>query len=400
MQAAENRLVLGQTAQAAALLEDARGAIGHRAMAGGRIGARRSFLSATALFQGRKLAEGEAALTEALRFMRQGSLWMFQVGLVDKFYTDGGSGVSAARTAIDLFQTVLRDPQPGDWSTDPLEALAVLCIPHPLVYEHWFEATLARREHELALEIADRARRHRFLTTLPLGGRLESLRWVLESPKERLPREALLQRQDLLAHYPAYEQLRQQVLDLRKKLAGLPLVPDKPDTLKEQAQGLAQLAALGRRQEVLLREMAVRREPAALAFPPMRPTAEIQKSLPKGQALLVFFATSRGMYAFLLNRDRYADWQVSLAQLPLGKQTAALLREMGNYQPNHELDAEGAGRSQVEADGPRPARRPVERLAGRLCHEIRRVDRRARRRCSGTCPSRPCKFRPTGGCSP
>jgi tetratricopeptide (TPR) repeat protein len=337
LQAAENQLVLGQTAQAATLLEDARGAIGHRQMAGGRIGARRSFLAATALFQGRKLAEGEAALAAAMSFMRQGSLWMFHIGLVDKFYTDGGSGALAARTAIDLFQTVLRDPQPGDWSIDPLEALAVLNIPHPLVYEHWFEATLARREHELALEIADRARRHRFLTTLPLGGRLESLRWVLESPKERLPREALLQRQDLLAHYPACEQLRQEVLDLRKKLGGLPLVPDKPETLKEQTQELTQLATLGRQQEVLLREMAVRREPAALAFPPLRPTAEIQRSLPKGHALLVFFATSRGMHAFLLDHDRYADWAISLAQVPLGKQTAALLREMGNYQPNHEI---------------------------------------------------------------
>ena len=61
-----------------------------------------------------------------------------------------------------------------------MECMAVLVTPHPLPYEHWFEATMARKEYEQALEIADRARRHRFFTSLALGGRLESLRWVLE----------------------------------------------------------------------------------------------------------------------------------------------------------------------------------------------------------------------------
>ena len=108
---------------------------------------------------------------------------------VDDYYTGGGNGgVSAARAAIDLYQFVLRDPQPADWLTDPMESLAVLCVPHGLIFEHWFEAAVARKDHELAMEVADRARRHRFLSTLPLGGRLESLRWVLEGPKELLPR--------------------------------------------------------------------------------------------------------------------------------------------------------------------------------------------------------------------
>ena len=35
----------------------------------------------------------------------------------------------AARAAIDLYQLVLRDPQPADWLTDPAESLAALCEP-------------------------------------------------------------------------------------------------------------------------------------------------------------------------------------------------------------------------------------------------------------------------------
>ena len=59
--------------------------------------------------------------------MRTGSLWLFQMQEVDDYYTGGGNGgVSAARAAIDLYPIVLRDPQPADWLTDPMESLAAL----------------------------------------------------------------------------------------------------------------------------------------------------------------------------------------------------------------------------------------------------------------------------------
>ena len=83
--------------------------------------------------------------------------------------------------------------------------------------------------------------------------------------------------------------------------------------------------------------MAVRRDPAAIAFPPLKTTAEIQKSLPPGHALLVFFATSRNLYAFLLNRDKYAIWQVAATPQVLARQSATLLREIGNISQNYEL---------------------------------------------------------------
>jgi tetratricopeptide (TPR) repeat protein len=335
--AAENNLVLGQTADAIGLLDDARNALGRHQMGAGRIGARRNFLSAAALFQARKIADGENALAAAMAFLHQSSLWLFHISLVDKYYSGGGDNASAVRSAVDLYQVVLRDPQSTDWGSDPMECLAVMTTPHVAAYEHWFEAAVARKEHELALEVADRTRRHRFLTTLPLGGRLESLRWVLEGPKEMLGPQASIQQRDLLTRYPDYEQLHQQVEDQRKKLAAMPLVPEKQDDIQLQTQALTKLAGLGRQQEAVLREMAVRREPATIVFPPQRSTADIQKALPKGHALLVFFATSRSLYAFLLDHDRYCDWPVSLSLQTSGRQTAALLREMGNIAAGHEI---------------------------------------------------------------
>ena len=198
---------------------------------------------------------------------------------------------------------------------------------------------MERKDHELAIEVADRARRHRYLSTLPLGGRLESLRWVLEGTKELLPQQALLQRQDLLTRYPAYKALLDKAAAVRQELAAAPLVPGDAEKTKKQGQALDQLKSIGRDQEVVLREMAVRRDPAAIAFPPLKTTAEIQKSLPPGHALLIFFATSQNLYAFLLNHDKYASWQVASTPQVLSRQTATLLRDLGNISQTYELTA-------------------------------------------------------------
>ena len=57
----------------------------------------------------------------------------------------------------------LRDPTPIDWATSPLEALSVLVHPHPVPYEHWFQATLRRgKDRNGSGNRRSRRRRHRF----------------------------------------------------------------------------------------------------------------------------------------------------------------------------------------------------------------------------------------------
>jgi hypothetical protein len=352
--AAEDNIVLDQTAKAVALLGEARGAMGNRAIVLSRLAARTAFLHATALYQEhqeRKTQDGDAVLAKLMTFLRNSSIRLFQIQRVDDYYTGGGKGgVNAAREAVDLYKDVLRDPQPIDWMTDPMESLAVLSVPHELPFEHWFKAAIDRRDHELAMEVADRARRHRFFTTLPLGGRLESLRWVLEAPKELLPQAAMLQRQDLLVRYPIYKDLHDQSEALRRDMAALPLAPGDVETAKKQKSVMERLLEVGRKQELVLREIALRREPALLAFPPLRTTADIQKSLPRGHALLVFFATHENLHAFLLNRDKYTDWQVTFTPQAITKRAAALLRKFGNAAPNYELNPTDLGDSHWQKD--------------------------------------------------
>ena len=105
-------------------------------MATGLIGGQLNYLSARVEFQLDRPESGFAALSAALDFARTGSKWMFQIGLADQWYHDGLS----PRIAMSLYDNLLRDPQPADWSFDPFESLTVLAIPHRGVFEHWFDA--------------------------------------------------------------------------------------------------------------------------------------------------------------------------------------------------------------------------------------------------------------------
>jgi tetratricopeptide (TPR) repeat protein len=344
--AAESMAALGDTGQAAGFVANARLLAGRSDLAASQLGARMNHLASLTAYQVGDVATGDQALAAALSFQTDGSLWLFHIAQADGRYV---SGELSDRTALNLYDAVLRDPTPADWASSPLECLSMLSMPHGAALEHWFEAALKNtKEHELALEIADRARRHRFFSTLPMGGRLLALRWILEGPVELLGERGLLERQDLLARYPKYAQLAQRVANIRAKLAEKPVVDDSVEARRQQAELLAQLAEIGHGQEVILREIAVRREGAEMVFPPLRKTRDIQQALPEGQVLLAFFATSRHLYAFLYSRQKYAAWQIA-SPAQLQKQISGLLREMGNFESNHELThaelAKGAWRA-------------------------------------------------------
>ncbi|MFW6124587.1 MAG: CHAT domain-containing protein [Pirellulales bacterium] len=336
LDAVENCAALEKTGQAAGLLDRARSVIGTRDMSRGYVGARLSYLAALGQFQQGHAANGEDALTSAVQYLQHGSLWLLHIRLADRLYT---GGKATARTAMELYSTVLRDPQPTDWSSDPMESMAVLLTPHPAPIERWFEVALQRKEHEKAMEISDRMRRHRFFSSLPFGGRLQSLRWILEGPPEALDDQSQLLRKDLLMRYPRYAELARAGAKLRQTLRTGPAVPEQTETRNRQREAFEQLAGLSTSRETILRQMALRREPASLIFPPLHDVKEIQQRLPDGTAVLAFFATSRHLYAFLINDEHYAHWPIRSSGR-LRAKIVSLLRELGQYAANKELKVE------------------------------------------------------------
>ncbi len=330
---AESYATFEQTRDATVALNEAQASIGRTAVAASRLQARLNLVRGLTFFQDGKIAPGDKVVEQAIEYMRRGSFWLFQIAHADANLI---ASQITSRTAMELFNLLLRDPQPVDWTLDPLESLAVLMVPHTPAFEHWFLVALNRTDHDAALEISDRTRRHRYFSTLAYGGRLESLRWILEAPDAALPPNAILQRQELLAHHPRYTDLSKRAAEIRGQIAKMPLVAKDQEMAKTQSRLFADLAALCANQEVILREIAVRHEAAAMVFPPMRGIKEIQKALPKGTAMLAFFAAGGNLYAFLLNQDKYGMWTVKDTKLA-AKRLQGLLREMGHWEQNHEL---------------------------------------------------------------
>ncbi len=160
---AENLLAIGETQRAMALLTRARAVIGRHEALAGQVGARYHYELAKAQFQAGNLAPGSTALATCMAFQSKGSRRLFQIALADNLYTQG---IISDRVADTLYSDVLREPQPNDWNSEPMETLGVVMTPKMLPMEHWFEVALKRNEQEKACEIVDRMKRQKFLSLI------------------------------------------------------------------------------------------------------------------------------------------------------------------------------------------------------------------------------------------
>ncbi|MFP6588285.1 MAG: hypothetical protein VB814_11595, partial [Pirellulaceae bacterium] len=224
--AAENYVRQADAANAKSMINKARGIALRAEMINGEIGARLQFVNTLAEFQTGNLVAGEQSMAKLMVFQKDASAWLLQIEHADALYRNGSV---TERTADLLFERVLRDPVKLDWMYAPRDSLKYLLTNHEPVMHRWFELALNRREVERAVEITDRIRRHRFYKSLPMGGRVLSLRWILEGPEKSLSATALQQRQQLLAAYPQYQQNRVTLDNVKKQLADLPLSPEQAD---------------------------------------------------------------------------------------------------------------------------------------------------------------------------
>jgi tetratricopeptide (TPR) repeat protein len=339
---AENFAALGETAPAARMLADAHATMSRSTLSKGLLGMRMKYLDAVVSYQSNNIRSGNSALSAAIDDASRGSLWMFHIGLVDRLISSGSVG--SQRLALSLYNTVLRDPANQDWLLQPLDSLATLAVPHPRPYEHWFELVAETEDVDLAMEISDRLRRHRFLATLPMGGRMLQLRWLLETPPEQLPTDlARLQRQDLLTRYPKYDEAVKDIRSALAALRGKSPAPEDKDAAKELSRQLGKIAELSQVQEGLLRPMGVGRYPVETLFPPLKKAKQVQAALPSGHALLAFLHTEQHWYGFLYNQNQSRLWRIEDGEL-LQKQITAVLRDLGNYDANHQLTLADLGK--------------------------------------------------------
>lgn len=334
--AAEIAATANETATAVTLLDQARRTMARSDMRAGTIGARYQYVLALASYEAGNVKAGDSAFAALMVYQRKSSQRLFELGLIDRLVT---SGTVTERVGNELYSHALREPGAKDWAVEPVETLSVTLTPHLVPLEHWLEVALKRKEEEQAIEISDRIRRHRFFTTLPMGGRLVALRWVLEAPPETLSERARLQRQDLLARYPKYAALARQASALRTQLHDMPLVPAEESDRQTQNKLTNELAQISAAQEVILREVALRRVPADFVFPPPLDFKSFQKDLPPGTMVMSYLATSRAIHLFAFGKDNYKLGTIE-GGAKLQKRIQDCLRSMGHYDRNQPVDLE------------------------------------------------------------
>lgn len=298
---AENALTLIDPARplAAEALEEVRRLFARTGVASGRIGTRLQHQSALLAVQSENLAAARNALTQALALQKKRARLATQL-------VASAQRPLAPRPALERLASLLHDPTPTDWHDDPLEAAERLAHRPLIGMEDWFR--FSRREQ--AVEVADRIRRQRFGATLAFGGRLTDLRWILAGPETALSRAALQQRADLRQRFPRFAELARESEAIRLALALLPLFPAQTAEADEQRGLFERLAAVSVKQELLLVEIALRREPSEPAFPPLRPLAQIQAALPPRTLVMTWLGTRVGVFGLAFDRSRVFQSQI------------------------------------------------------------------------------------------
>lgn len=323
---------------ATTLLNQSRVIMARRDLLPTDLGGRLSYLDAIAQYRAGNRTAATKSLEFALAYMQRGSFERFHLGLVEALHAGGRKAISP-RNAEALYANVLREPREVDWRTDPLETISMLLSKRTGAIERWLELLVKRKEYDEAVRVAEHLKRHRFYSTLPFGGRLLSLRWLIDGDANMLGKQGMNQQTHLRDKYPQLAKTSRRAEQIRLKLRELPLVSTDDDQQQTQAKLLNELEATSEQLENAIREIALRREPAKLVFPPQPSMGAIKRSMRKNQAVLMFTTTARGWHAWFIRKSSDDYWSIKSPKV-VRRTLAELLKSIGNRNRNAVLAAD------------------------------------------------------------
>ena len=285
-----------------------------------------SYIGAMAQFAEQKMELGHKRLQEFYADAATYSLWLYQLRLADELVRNNQA---SDRESDRLYGAVLREPTDFDWLLEPIETLAYQTTPHYDAIERWFQIALNRKADDKAVALSEFVRRQRFFSTLPLGGRLMGLRWTLECADESLPSPDFAYRDAILARFTEYRDASALSKSQRDELMGMPLQLEQgsPEKL-QQSKLMQQWLGTSRRQENLLYQIALQREPCPLSFPPLRDNGHIQSLLEPGQVIVSLLRVGDSYYVMTLNNQNYAIEGIVPAK-SFDRNIRKLLQQMG-----------------------------------------------------------------------
>ena len=323
---------------AAGLLTQGRTIMARLGLLATDLGARLAYLEAITQYRvGNRVAAGKS-MNVAIAQMKQTSLQRFHLGLIENLYKAGRKATTPGNVEI-LYSRALREPTERDWRTNPLETITMLVSNHTGSMERWFELLIDRKEYAEAVRVAELLKRHRFYSTLPFGGRILSLRWLVDGDPAMIGKSGLEQQKQLRQKYPALAELSRKAEKIRLQLKQDPLVPADEEQVKKQKARLQELRVVSNQHESLVREIALRREPAKLVFPPQPSLGAIQRGMHARQAILMFVTTDQGWHVWFIRRNMDEHWEIRNSTA-VRRGIASLLKSLGNRDRNFALPVE------------------------------------------------------------
>jgi len=344
----------------AGLLTRARTIMARLGLLGTEMGARLTYLEAITQYRaGNRIAAGKS-MKLAIAQSKQTSLQRFHLALIEQLYKAGRKAITPRNAEI-LFSRALREPTDRDWRTNPLETITMLVSNHTGSMERWFELLIDRKEYGEAVRVAEQLKRHRFYSTLPFGGRILSLRWLVDGDQAMIGKSGMTQQKRLRDKYPALAELSRKAEKIRLKLKQNPLVPADEEQIKKQKALVQELRSVSNQLESLVREIALRREPAKLVFPPQPSLSAIQRGMNANQAILMFVTTDQGWHAWFIRRNMDEHWQIRNTK-GVRRGIASLLKSLGNRSRNFALSTDDIAKE----DWKKPAAGLWKALIGEL----------------------------------
>ncbi|MCA9234932.1 MAG: CHAT domain-containing protein [Planctomycetales bacterium] len=323
-------LAVGDLAGATAALKDAQSRL--RDARNGLLGIVAGFLDAKLQFAaGRDSAF--ALIAKVLAAQAGVSLHNFQIAYANGMFDDQTLN---SRSALEVYEQLLRDPSAADLALDLLDSLAYMKTPNQPAFDRWLTATLERNNVAATIAVADLAKRRRFHQQLPWGGRLAAVRTAVATPESMLSPTEIQARRDLLVRVPELGEAVTAEATVREEI----LRTWTPALDDEGRRDLARLwkeynQAVGVR-ETRLASAALDRLPADYAFPPRAAIDDVQQRLLPGEAVLVFHDTPTGLLGMLLTAQASTQWDCGPSNR-VGGVVTQFLRDIGNYDAHREM---------------------------------------------------------------
>lgn len=328
--ACDAALTAGDTAAATTLLAQLSASLGRRDFTQPRLAAYGEYLSAlTAACGGASLGDESAAIDQSLTRLltftsgnspalrragaRRGaavpsSPRLYQLALVSANVRGRGVG---GRAVEERMAEYIGPPPASVWRSDPVDAIAYCAYDHSANIIAQIASAMTRSSVTDVLLHCDALLRARFVSALPLGGRVQHIRKLVSGDAAQLDAVA----QGVLAKPPVKLRMMTEIL----------ATPAPPP-------GSPEMAVRGRNLESLATQLALSRGMVPQTAPrPLSDTNDLRK-LPTGHGLLSFIDVGGSLIGALVSGSEIQIWNVP-APRQLATDVAKVLRGIGANVP-------------------------------------------------------------------